>query len=116
MIQSMCNRRGIALGSVLLLVAAFTVIALAVASAVTFSLQVSSRLENQQIALEMADAALQQTLAELIYNPDYGGQKERLELSGVTGMDASARGLVTFDPQEGQPFCTNNRSGDRPLG
>ena len=110
-------RRGGSLLGVILLVTALTVGALAVASLATWGLQLSSRQENQQIALELADSALHQGLAQLMLHPEYG--KDRLpviSISGIPGMPEGARADLTFASNAGVPYSTNNLAGDQPTG
>ena len=111
------STRGGSLGSVLLLVATLTVAAFAVATAATWSLQVSSRVENQQIALELADSVAHQALAELMYKPDYGQDgRANLVIRDIAGMPQGAIGQLTFERNSGLPFSTNNLSGATPDG
>ncbi|MFN8608438.1 MAG: hypothetical protein U0931_12955 [Vulcanimicrobiota bacterium] len=111
------KRRGGSLLGVMLLVSALTVGALAVASLATWGLQLSSRQENQQIALELADSALHQGLANLMLHPEWGQDRlPAVTISGIAGMPEGARGELTFASNSGLPYCTNNLGGDQPNG
>ncbi|MBS2037209.1 hypothetical protein JST97_19635 [bacterium] len=111
------RRRGGSLLGVMLLVAALTVGALAVASLATWGLQLSSRQENQQIALEMADSALHQGLAQLMLHPEWGQDRlPSISISGVVGMPEGSRAELTFASSAGTPYSTNNLAGNQPSG
>ena len=112
-----CQRRGGSLLGVMLLVSALTVGALAVASLATWGLQLSSRQENQQIALELADSALHEGLAQLMLHPEYGQDgRASITIAAIPGMPEDARGQLTFASSSDQPYSTNNLGGDKPNG
>ena len=111
------RRRGGSLLGVMLLVSALTVGALAVASLATWGLQLSSRQENQQIAVELADSALHEALAQLMLHPEYGQDaRATITIAAIPGMPEDARGTLTFAVSPGQPYSTNNLAGDKPSG
>ncbi len=103
---------GGSLVGVLLLISALSVGAFAVANLATWSLQMSSRQENQQIAVELADSALHQAMAQLMLHPEYGQDKKAsITIQAIPGMPSDARALLTFDPSLGEAYSTNNLAG-----
>lgn len=98
--QSIQGKRGNIAGvlaiSCLALVAGFTV-----ATAGTWSLQLSSQNENSQIALDLADSAIAEAIAHLQKDPLWGlKNKPSITVPAVPGMPEGAEGKLTFDPAQ----------------
>ncbi len=88
----------------LALVAAFTV-----AASASANLQVAQRVENTQIASQLAESAVQRAMARVMGNAGWVGD---INLSGPVPQST---GQLTFTPGP-VPFSTNNAASTRPNG
>ncbi len=94
-------------------IAAIALIAgLTVATAATWNLQMSQRVENQQVAIDLADSALQEAIANLQKNPQWGlTGSPTVTVNALPGMNSDAKGTLTFDRT--QPvFSTSHIDGN----
>lgn len=104
-------RRG-TIGGALAIAAIALIAALTVATAATWNLQLASRFENQQVALELADSAIQEAIAHLQLNPQWGlTGSPSIQVSGVAGMPSTASGRLTFDRSQSE-FSTSHVDGN----
>ncbi|GMU54316.1 MAG: hypothetical protein AMXMBFR33_34620 [Candidatus Xenobia bacterium] len=88
----------------LALVAAFTV-----AASASANLQVAQRVENTQIASQLAESAVQRAMARVMGNAGWVGD------INLNGPVPQSTGRLTFTPGA-VPFSTNNAGSTRPNG
>ena len=103
------KRQGALMPSELALVTMAVLIALVVATAVTFNLQFAQRFDNDQIATHLAQSAVQQAMAQLMGNPAWQAD---VSIPGPPHCSGS----LTFNSSSGGPYSTNNQNGAQPTG
>lgn len=88
----------------LALIAAFSLAATSSAN-----LQVAQRVENTQVASELAESAVQRAIAKIMDNRAWVGDID------LTGPIPGSTAKLTFTPGS-TPYCTNNADNSRPSG
>ncbi len=114
----MTRRRGLGLGTALIVVALLSAIGLLMASLSVTHLGLMSRESNQAIAGDLARSALALAVGRIFHDKQLGtpGHPLTVQLTSWPGAPSDARGLLTFEPTQATsmsiPFSTNNLLGD----
>lgn len=103
------SSRGATLATALMVISLALVAAFTVAASSSANLQVAQRVENTQIASQLAESAVQRAVARVMDNPGWVGD------INLTGPVPQSTGQLTFTPGP-VPFSTNNASSTRPNG
>ncbi|GMU55829.1 MAG: hypothetical protein AMXMBFR33_49750 [Candidatus Xenobia bacterium] len=113
----MRNRRGLGLGTALIVVALLATIGLLIASLSVTHLGLMARESNQAIAGDLARSVLALSVERIFRDKTVGtpGQLETLTLPAWEGAPADCEGVLSFDPTEaanrGIPLSLNNLLG-----
>ena len=97
-----------------LAVAALALVCIFTAAGVsTMNLRLSTHSSNMAIAENLAESVVQQALANL--QNDLGFVDE-IKIVDDTDLPPGSRGFLTFDPERGVPYSSNNLLGENPSG
>lgn len=113
---AMQRKRGASLAVVLMIsalvcVAAFTLAALAVQQ-----VNLSQAFESDRVAQSLAEGLVAEAMADLHANPTFGRARTEVLRTAADPEDPTRYATLTFDPNSGGPFCTNNWDGNSPVG
>lgn len=101
--------RGATLATALMVISLALVAAFTVAASASANLQVAQRVENTQIASQLAESAVQRAMARVMGNAGWVGD------INLNGPVPQSTGRLTFTPGA-VPFSTNNAGSTRPNG
>lgn len=108
------RRRGIGLGTTLIVVALVATLGFVVVSTSVSHLQVMSRTSNAALADDLARSALNLGLARIYQDRDFGTRtnEDRTLTVELPSAPAGSQGVLTFDPNRADlPLSTNNLNG-----